>query len=109
MRGASGLRAVWAGLVVGGIFLFSGCARAPVVLEEEEARTEVEVGSTAPVVPAAPRAETMLAEPTFDTNTLQVREIKVVADNGQQGIFAKLTRPPESVTHFTLVMLKCRI
>ncbi len=33
---------------------------------------------------------------------LDVREIRVVEDNGQQGVFIKLSRPPTAVNHFTL-------
>lgn len=99
-RGANGFRAVWAGLAVGGVFLFTGCARAPVLLEEEGSRTEAQV---APVSPATLPAETMPQESALDTSTLQIREIKVISDNGQQGIFAKLTRPPRNLSHFTLV------
>jgi len=100
MLRARGLRAVWAGAIVWSVFLFSGCgARTPVLWEEEATRTEVEVAS----VPVAPPEVAVPDEPELATRALQVREIKVISDNGQQGIFAKLTRVPRSVTHFTLV------
>lgn len=37
-----------------------------------------------------------------DATRLQIREIKVIDDNGQQGVFTKLSRPPLNVTQFTL-------
>jgi type IV pilus assembly protein PilQ len=33
---------------------------------------------------------------------LDIREIKLIEDNGQQGLFTKLTGPPAAVTHYTL-------
>jgi len=50
-----------------------------------------------------------LSETTLSTATaaavagpLDVREIKVIDDNGQQGLFVKLTNPPGALTHYTL-------
>lgn len=34
--------------------------------------------------------------------TLDVREIKVIEDNGQQGVFVKLNHPATGLTHYTL-------
>lgn len=103
MQGASGLRAGWRGLAVVCVLLLTGCARPPVVLEEGETRTEVETASRAFVPPPVETGEAAPEEPGADADTLQIREIKVISDNGQQGIFAKLSRPPRNVTHFTLV------
>jgi len=42
------------------------------------------------------------AAPPPSAAALDVREIKVIQDNGQQGLFVKLTQPPAAVTHYTL-------
>jgi len=34
--------------------------------------------------------------------SLEIREIKLVEDNGQRGVFLKLSRPAAAVTHYTL-------
>ena len=78
----------------------AGCAR-PTIVSQEAA-----VSATSPVQgegQLAP-AETDLppAAPAPATAPLEVREIKLVEDNGQQGLFTKLTRPPAAVTHYTL-------
>jgi type IV pilus secretin PilQ/predicted competence protein len=101
-RGANGFRAVWAGLAVGGVFLFTGCARAPVLLEEEGTRTEAHA-APAPASATSLASDTGASEGALDATTMQIREIKLISDNGQQGIFAKLTRPPQNLSHFTLV------
>jgi hypothetical protein len=39
---------------------------------------------------------------TADSSVLLIRELKIIDDNGQQGVFAKLSRPPQEVTHVLL-------
>jgi type IV pilus secretin PilQ/predicted competence protein len=47
-------------------------------------------------------SETTLGPSTAaSTGPLDVREIKLIADNGQQGLFTKLTRPPAAMTYYT--------
>ncbi len=106
MRRVSGSGAVLRGLAVWwGVVLLAACAPPPVVLDETT-RTEVAVAPIAvqqaaePVAGAGP-AQKELAETAGEA--LLIREIKVIDDNGQQGVFAKLSRAPQEVTHVTLV------
>ncbi|MCK6554436.1 type IV pilus secretin PilQ [Candidatus Binatia bacterium] len=39
---------------------------------------------------------------TVATAPIGVREIKLIDDNGQQGLFTKLSGPPAALTHFTM-------
>jgi type IV pilus secretin PilQ/predicted competence protein len=77
----------------------AGCTRRPVVVS-----TETAASAESPVQPAAPAlAETASAAPAAPVGeTLDVREIKLIEDNGQQGLFVKLTGPPAAVAHYTL-------
>jgi len=82
-----------------GILALAGCTRRAAV-------------STA--TPAPPPAAPIVGEPQQLTETsvassgeapsatLSVREIKVIDDNGQQGVFVKLSGPPTSLNHYTL-------
>src|SRR3990172_4310334 len=98
MRRASGLGAVLGGLSLWGAMALVGCAPPPAVLDEAT-RTEVE-GPTTAVLSSPPAAEAAAAV-TGDSG-LEIRELKVIDDNGQQGVFAKLSRAPREVSHFTL-------
>ena len=87
-------------LVVGICLLGSlGCAKPPAVPRVNEPVAPVE---SVPVPPPEPLAETVPAAPSEDTKPLAVREVRLVEDNGQQGVFVKLTRPAAGVSHFTL-------
>jgi type IV pilus secretin PilQ/predicted competence protein len=95
----SGLGAARCGIVLLGAVLVGGCRRPAVVSEESAASA-----------PAPARTENQeLTETTLAPGTtapaasmLDVREIKVIEDNGQQGLFVKLTGPPAAVTHYAL-------
>jgi type IV pilus secretin PilQ/predicted competence protein len=58
--------------------------------------------------PAAPGGPSDLGESVLESSAapaagpLDIREIKLIEDNGQQGLFTKLTRPPAALTHYTL-------
>lgn len=76
-----------------------GCAK-PVVVSQESAAS-----ATSPIQPMGQEelTETAVASaPGVAPGTLDIREIKLIEDNGQQGLFVKLTRPPAAVTHYTL-------
>ncbi len=72
-----------------------GCAPKPPLLEEESTRTEV----SGPVVSAPPAGGFEVAPAA---GMLEVREVRIIEDNGQQGVFAKLTGPPRDVSYITL-------
>ena len=104
MMRRSGSGVVWWSVSILGALALAGCARKTVVTQEPG-----ENSATAPVPQAAaPQelAETALppapAAAPESTVPLDVREIKVIDDNGQQGVFAKLTRPPAAISHYTL-------
>lgn len=65
--------------------LDDGSPRERAVIESEEEVTNVDVA-------AAPE----------DADVMLVRELKIIDDNGQQGVFAKLNRPPRDVSHVLL-------
>jgi type IV pilus secretin PilQ/predicted competence protein len=90
MRSAKRLGVVCGGLLVA-VAGLSGCAPPSVPLDET---TRTEVGTAG--------VEDLLARQAGVPGGLEVLEIKVVDDNGQQGVFAKLSRPPREVSHFTV-------
>jgi type IV pilus secretin PilQ/predicted competence protein len=92
MRWANGLLvAVLGGLCLSSAAMLAGCAPpAPVVLDQAT-HTEVQ---TAPVPPGVAAAKAV--------QPLELRELKIIDDNGQEGLFAKLSRPPRDVTHYAL-------
>jgi type IV pilus assembly protein PilQ len=79
------------------LVIAAGCAQQPQVPE-----TAVPPDPPAAAA-AAPLAETYPAVAAPESGQpLEIREIRVVDDGGQQGIFVKLTRPPLDSTHYTL-------
>ena len=75
----------------------AGCAR-PVVVETtqtSEATSAHEGNLSSESIPPA-------GSPDASASALAVREIKVIEDNGQRGVFAKLSRPAGNLNHFTL-------
>lgn len=95
----SGLGVVRCAVMLLGAFVFGGCTRPTVVSQE----------STASASSPAQTGNQELTETTLPSGTaaptaggLDVREIKVIEDNGQQGLFVKLTAPPAAVTHYVL-------
>ena len=97
----SGLGVVRWGLALISVVALGGCARRVIVSQEQPV-----VSVTSPVQPAeqGELTETMLPRPEAGpaTATLDVREIKLIEDNGQHGLFVKLNRSPAGVTHYTL-------
>ena len=102
MRQVKGLGRV-GGLFLSGVvaLLLSGCAPRPEALDGSgaaEGATTTEVSS--PPVPAAAAGAAGGAE--VGGGTLEIRELKIIEDNGQQGVFAKLSGKPREITHYTL-------
>jgi type IV pilus secretin PilQ/predicted competence protein len=95
----SGSGAVRCSLVLFGAVVFGGCTRPAVVSKETtaSASSPVQAGSEDLTETALPPTTTAAT-----TGTLDVREIKVIEDNGQQGLFVKLSAPPAAVTHYLL-------
>jgi len=95
--GALSFAVLVAGLAV------SGCAR-----KASEVPAEAETEAMAPETMGEPETvtEVSTAEPVEQeagaAGPLEVREIKVISDNGQEGVFTKLTHAPRNVAHFTL-------
>ena len=103
MRGARWRRVVGVGWL-SALAVASGCARTPSVVETTEtseattaARDSVLRTETIPPAGGAGAAASEVGG-----NPLTVKEIKVIEDNGQRGVFAKLNRSPGSINHFTL-------
>jgi type IV pilus secretin PilQ/predicted competence protein len=97
----SGLGVVQWGLAAFSVVAFVGCARRVIVSQEQPV-----VSASSPV--QAPGqgelTETALPQPEAApvTAALDVREIKLIEDNGQHGLFVKLNRAPAGVTHYAL-------
>jgi type IV pilus secretin PilQ/predicted competence protein len=97
----------WSGSGVGrwsvafvGVVALVGCSRRVIVSQEEPV-----VSATSPVQAPEQGALTETVLPQAGaapaTATLEIREIKLIEDNGQHGLFVKLNRPPAGVTHYT--------
>jgi type IV pilus assembly protein PilQ len=72
-----------------------GCAPKPAALDETTPRQR-EVVSKEEVTNVS------VANPAPDGDVLLIRELKIIDDNGQQGVFAKLSRPPQNLSHTML-------
>jgi type IV pilus secretin PilQ/predicted competence protein len=97
----SGSGVSWWRIAFVGVVALVGCSRHAIVSEEQPV-----VSATGPALApeqgeltetVLPQAGTSLAAPT-----LNIREIKLIEDNGQHGLFVKLSRPPAGVTHYSL-------
>lgn len=96
-RVASGMGAGMRGLTVLGLAaLLSACAPPPAALDEEAPRERAAIESSEDVTNVS------VAEAPADADVLVIRELKIIDDNGQQGVFAKLNRPPQDVTNVLL-------
>ena len=96
----SGSGVVRCGLVLLSAVVLGACAR-PVVVSQEPVES-----ASSPVQPANQElTETTLPAGTTAAvaGSLTIREIKVIEDNGQQGLFVKLSAPPAAITHYMLV------
>ncbi|MFQ5664881.1 MAG: type IV pilus secretin PilQ [Candidatus Binatia bacterium] len=93
----SGAGTGWWRITLLGVLAIGGCAR-PVVVSKESA-----VSATSPL--QGTHQQLTETAPTLDAPSsarLDIREIKLIEDNGQQGLFVKLTGPPAAVTHYLL-------
>jgi len=97
----SGSGAVWWSIGFFGAVALAGCTRRPVVVSTE---TTGAAESSAQPKSQEELTETALpsAAATSPGDALDIREIKVVEDNGQQGVFVKMTGPPAAVTSYTM-------
>ncbi len=94
-RVASGLGVVLRGLPVAyAAAALVGCAPPPTALDETTPR-ESQVVSKEEVTNVS-------VAPGPDASVLLIRELKIIDDNGQQGVFAKLSQPPKEVSHVLL-------
>ncbi len=84
------------GLALGLGFLVAGCAQKAKPPAPEPVATAEEAAPAPPLAIPAPRGE----EP--QEATLRVKGIKLVDDEGQTGIFVKLSRTPDKVENSTL-------
>lgn len=96
-RGASGLGVGLRGCaLLGAAVWLAACAPPQPELDEgmpaERAAVESSEDVTNVSVAQAPGA----------TDVLLIRELKIIDDNGQQGVFAKLNMPPRDVSHVLL-------
>jgi len=101
MRGRRGRAVCWSGLLCTLLAATTGCTR-PVVVSQDTAAgasSPVDAAGTGEVAAAAlPDPSVGHAQPAgFD-----LREIKVLDDNGQAGVFVKLSQPPGSVRQYSL-------
>jgi type IV pilus secretin PilQ/predicted competence protein len=100
MMRCSGLGVVRWGVICAIGVALTGCARPAAVKEETT------VSASSPIQPAGQEPLTEAALPggpqAATAAPVDIREIKVIEDNGQQGLFVKLTGPPVGVTHYSL-------
>ena len=98
MKRWNGPGGVRCGILLVGAVVFAGCTRPTAVPRESTA------AASAPAQPGGQElTETTLPVTTAPAaGALDVREIKVIEDNGQQGLFVKLSAPPAAVTHYVL-------
>jgi type IV pilus secretin PilQ/predicted competence protein len=104
MMRSSGSGVVRWAIVCASMLTLAGCTRPAVVSQEQT------VSATSPIQPETQERQEQLSETALpaaatapsSAAALDVREIKVIQDNGQQGLFVKLTQPPAAVTHYTL-------
>jgi len=94
----SGSGVIWRSIVLLSLVGLAGCARRTVV------STETATSADSPIQPAGQPelTESTLPPAANAAGALSVREIKVIDDNGQQGLFVKLNHAPAAVTHYTM-------
>lgn len=90
-------------VVLGSLLAITGCSR-PVV-EKTEPLTTVSApagGEALAETVAEEAASSAAATEPVTASGLEIREIKLVSDNGQEGLFVKLNAPPQTITHLGL-------
>jgi type IV pilus assembly protein PilQ len=80
--------------VAGALVALVGCAPKPELDEPQS--------SAGAVVGQEQVSSATSAASAADSQVLLIRELKIIDDNGQQGVFAKLSRPPREVSHVLL-------
>ena len=96
-RVVSGLGVVLRGIPVAyAVTAVLGCAPQPAALDAGKAPRQGQVVSKEEVTNVS------VAQNTADGGVLLIRELKIIDDNGQQGVFAKLSRPPKDITNVLL-------
>jgi type IV pilus secretin PilQ/predicted competence protein len=99
MMRCSGSGVVWWSIVCAIGIGLGGCAR-PVAAPQE---MSVSAGSQVQPAGQAELTDSALPSAAAPAGTpVDIREIKLIEDNGQQGLFVKLTGPPAEVTHYSL-------
>ncbi len=87
------------------LLALSGCSR-PMIEGEEppvsSAVSPLQPEGAEPVLAESPLEEGTVAAIPAHNGQLAIREIKVISDNGQEGLFIKLSGRPSSVTHLVL-------
>ncbi len=101
MRVASGMGVVLRGLVVAAAAAALAGCKPPAATLDESAPHEASSDAQGQVE-SKEHVTNVSVAPTADNSVLLIRELKIIDDNGQQGVFAKLSRPPEEVTHVLL-------
>ncbi|MBX3025751.1 type IV pilus secretin PilQ [bacterium] len=76
--------------------LLAACAPPQAALDEGGPRERAAIESSENVTNVS------VAPAPADADVLLIRELKIIDDNGQQGVFAKLNRPPQDVSHVLL-------
>ncbi len=87
------VRAIVAGLAA----LLAACAPPQPGLDDEVPREQAVVEDREDVTHVS-----VAEAPGIDADVLLIRELKIIDDNGQQGVFAKLNRAPQDVSHVLL-------
>jgi type IV pilus secretin PilQ/predicted competence protein len=101
-REGSGLGAVLGVLLAAGAAaVLGGCAPPPAALDDGTPRQSGAPAAAGQVVGSEDVTNVSVANPP-DSSVLLIRELKIIDDNGQQGVFAKLSRHPQSVSHVLL-------
>ncbi len=82
---------VWAAMAL------AACSAPPKALDDGAPRQRAAVESKEEVTTVS------VATPPADrSGVLLIRELKIIDDNGQQGVFAKLNQPPQALSHVLL-------
>ncbi len=108
MQGIGSVAVRWGIVVSWCAIVASGCSR-PVVEKTDEWSTAASSAAGVPsgqtlaeTVADEPRQESTAGEVAPSGAKLEIREIKLVSDNGQEGLFVKLSGAPSAVTHLAL-------
>jgi type IV pilus secretin PilQ/predicted competence protein len=90
------------GLALGLVFFVTGCAERHATPPTPEASTASAATATESTVTAEPATPAPAPAEEAQASDLRVKGIKLVEDEGQTGIFIKLSRAPDKIDQFTL-------